>query len=386
MYRTVFSSGIADIDKADWQAIVGPDYPFIQYAFLKALEDTGAVGEDSGWAAQHILVYRNERLVALAPSYLKTHSYGEYVFDWAWADAFHRYGREYYPKLVTAIPFTPVTGPRICVAAGEDETTILDEMVDTIRSAAMAQHFSSWHLLFPAKAISDEVGKNTMQRCAVHFQWRNEGYASFEAFLAEFSSRKRKNLRKEREKVRAAEIEFEVLSGHDITEAIWDDYYLFYQITYARRSGHGGYLDREFFSALSNTMPETLVLVMAKRHGEYIAGALNFRGKDTLYGRYWGCKADFDFLHFETCYYQGIDYCIREGLQRFDPGVQGEHKLQRGFRPTYTYSNHIIAEPVFEAAIREFLGREKPQVEAYFQEACSYLPFKAQAPVPHAPD
>ncbi|GAA3961794.1 GNAT family N-acetyltransferase [Allohahella marinimesophila] len=386
MYRTVFAPSISDVDEAAWQAIVGNDYPFVRHAFLKALEDTGAVGDDSGWLAQHILVYHGDKLVAVAPSYLKTHSYGEYVFDWAWADAFHRYGREYYPKLITAIPFTPITGPRICIAEGEHEADIHSSIIQAVRAATAAHEFSSWHLLFPTKAVSDALKDEAMQRSAVHFQWRNEGYTSFEDFLAEFSSRKRKNLRKEREKVRAADIEFEVLSGHEISEAMWDDYYLFYQITYARRSGHGGYLDRAFFSALSAIMPEHLVLVMAKRHGDYIAGALNFRGKDTLYGRYWGCKADFDFLHFETCYYQGIAYCIREGLQRFDPGVQGEHKLQRGFRPTYTFSNHIIAEPAFEAAIADFLEREKPQVEAYFEEACSYLPFRAPEPAPRAPD
>ena len=379
MYRTEFLPRIADIDEATWQAVAGSGYPFIRHAFLKALEDTGAVGGDSGWAAQHLLVYRGEQLVALAPSYLKIHSYGEYVFDWAWADAYHRFRREYYPKLITAIPFTPVTGPRICVATGEDEAAITKLILKTIADAAAKGRFSSWHLLFPTKDVSDLLGPDTLQRSAVHFQWHNEGYDSFEGFLDSFSSRKRKNLRKERERVRSSEIEFEVLAGDNISEATWDDYYLFYQITYARRSGHGGYLDRSFFSALSAAMPETLVLVMAKRHGENIAGALNFRGHDALYGRYWGCKADFDFLHFETCYYQGIDYCIREGLLRFDPGVQGEHKLQRGFRPTYTWSNHMVAEPAFEAAIRDFLVREKSEVEAYYEEACNYLPFKASA-------
>lgn len=370
-------TGLDQIAADDWNAIAGQSYPFTRYAFLQALETSGAVGEGSGWQPRHVLVYEHSKLMAVMPTYLKSHSYGEYVFDYAWADAYQRYGLDYYPKLVTAIPFTPVSGPRICIAKGQEQAPIIAAISDYIVSYCEHNALSSWHLLFPSAECARQLAPQLLQRTAVHFQWFNEGYANFDDFLATFSSRKRKNLKKERRQVADQKISLDVFAGSEISEAIWDHFYYFYQRTYAKRSGHGGYLSKDFFQTLARTMPEAIVLVLAKHANQYIAGALNLRDQDTLYGRYWGCLHEFRHLHFETCYYQGIDFCIREGLNRFDPGVQGEHKIQRGFRPVYTYSNHWIVEPAFREAIAGFLQQEKASLQCYHAKACEYLPFKA---------
>lgn len=340
------------------------------------MEISGAVGGNSGWQPHHLLVYNNEKLVALMPAYLKQHSYGEYVFDHGWANAFHQHGVAYYPKLVTAIPFTPVSGPRICIADEHAPEPIIKAVGNYIVDYCQRENISSWHLLFPTEKFSQCLPPHFMQRMAVHFQWFNEDYKCFDDFLATFSSRKRKNLKKERKQVTDQGITLEVTSGQGIPESIWDRFYYFYQMTYAKRSGHGGYLSKNFFQTLARTMPESIVLVLAKHQEEYIAGALNFRDHETLYGRYWGCLQEFKHLHFETCYYQGIEYCIRERLKRFDPGVQGEHKIQRGFRPVYTYSNHWVAEPAFQDAIAEFLKQEKTTLADYHFSACEHLPFR----------
>ena len=375
-----FISSLNQVRETDWNAVTGLNYPFTRYAFLHALELSGAVGcnsqQDSGWQPQHLLVREGSQLIAVMPGYLKSHSYGEYVFDHAWANAYHRYGQTYYPKLVTAIPFTPVSGPRICIAKGYEQTPIISAINEYVIEYCMQKNVSSWHILFPEKTLSQTIASKFMQRRAVHFQWFNEGFTNFNDFLATFSSRKRKNLKKERQQVIDQDIRLEVFTGSNIPEEVWDRFYHFYQMTYAKRSGHGGYLSKSFFRTLAKTMPEAMVLVLAKHQNQYIAGALNFRDHDTLYGRYWGCIQEFKHLHFETCYYQGIDYCIREGLKRFDPGVQGEHKIQRGFRPVYTYSNHWIAEPTFRHAIADFLYQEHLSVESYHASACEYLPFK----------
>jgi len=375
-----FINSLSHINATQWNAVTVLDYPFTRYEFLQALELSGAVGglnnQNTGWQPQHLLVFKDDKLVAVMPAYLKNHSYGEYVFDHAWADAYQHYGQAYYPKLVTAIPFSPVSGPRICIAEGQHQQAITAAIGEYIKQYCMQEKLSSWHLLFPTEAFSNQLTENFMQRKAVHFQWQNEDFTNFEDFLATFSSRKRKNLKKERQQVIDQGITLEVFTGKDIPAEIWERFYHFYQMTYAKRSGHGGYLSKMFFQTLAETMPESIVLVLAKHEDEYIAGALNFRDQDTLYGRYWGCVQEFKHLHFETCYYQGIDYCIREGLKRFDPGVQGEHKIQRGFRPVYTYSNHWIAEPAFMEPIKNFLVEEKTSLETYHADACEYLPFK----------
>ena len=375
-----FIPSISHINATDWNSIAGEDYPFTRYEFLQALELSGAVGclnnQDTGWQPQHLLVYQNTQLVAVMPAYLKSHSYGEYVFDHAWADAYHRYGQAYYPKLVTAIPFSPVSGPRICIAKNLDIALITSAICEHVKQYCIQEKLSSWHLLFPSEDYSQQLSSNLMQRKAVHFQWVNEDFTNFNDFLSTFSSRKRKNLKKERQKIADQGITLEVFCGQDIPSKVWEQFYHFYQMTYAKRSGHGGYLSKLFFQTLAETMPDSMVLVLAKHQGAYIAGALNFRDKGTLYGRYWGCIQEFKHLHFETCYYQGIDYCIQEGLKRFDPGVQGEHKIQRGFRPVYTYSNHWIAEPAFREPINNFLLEENKVLQTYHANACEYLPFK----------
>lgn len=371
-----FIDSLFDVDPTQWNRIAGADYPFIRYEFLSALESSGATTAESGWQPQHVLVYLGSALVAIMPLYLKSHGYGEYVFDFSWADAYHRHNLNYYPKLVSAIPYTPVTGPRLCVAAGQNEMDIMVAVVQAIKKRASALSASSWHLLFPDAVASEQFNVLCRQRRAVHFQWFNQGFMGFDDFLATFNSRKRKNLRKERQRVKEQDIVFERWRGEDISDELWRKFHHFYQLTYARRSGHGGYLNLDFFRAVAASMPEAIVLVMVRQNGEYIAGALNFRDKRTLYGRYWGCGCDIEYLHFETCYYQGIEYCIEHGLQRFDPGVQGEHKMLRGFRPTYTYSNHWIADHYFRQAVDRFLQEEAKVVANYLVNAEKYLPFK----------
>ena len=376
-------TAISDIPKAQWNALFEDDqrmpYPFTRHQFLTALESSGSVGEKTGWYPHHLLFYQDGQLCAAMPSYLKSDSFGEYVFDWGWADAYQRYGLQYYPKLVSAIPYTPVTGPRIGVASGVDLHSLWGAIQACIQQYCADNELSSWHLLFPEKTLADSWNKPILTRTAVHFQWQNQGFDQFSDFLDTFSSRKRKNLRKERDKIFRQGIEFERLDGRQIDSDTWGVFYRFYQLTYAKRSGHGGYLSRAFFEQLSQSMPEQLVLVLAKKDGVPIAGALNFRDQQGLYGRYWGCQVDVEFLHFETCYYQGIEYCIEHGLKKFDPGVQGEHKIQRGFRPTYTYSNHWLAEPGFQSAVEDFLVRESSHIESYYEDAESLLPFKAES-------
>jgi uncharacterized protein len=373
-FRSVTS--VAEIGEGAWNALAGEDFPFTRYEFLHALEETGAVGERSGWLVHHLVAYENQRLVAALPCYVKLHSYGEYVFDHAWANAYQQYGLRYYPKLVSAIPFTPISGPRILVGDGLKRDDILSALREFIPEHCQALGFSGWHLLFPEQGEHASLGLPFLQRSAVHFQWVNEGYQCFDDFLASFSSRKRKNLRKERASVALQGVEMEVWEGRNISQELWHDFYDFYQMTYAKRSGHGGYLPPQFFERIAKSMPNSIVLVMAKREGEYIAGALNFKSSKALYGRYWGCTEEVDNLHFEACYYQGIDYCIEHRLQCFDPGVQGEHKIQRGFRPTYTYSNHWLCETGFHQPVMEFIRQESAMLAEYFAETEACLPFK----------
>jgi len=312
------------------------------------------------------------------PLYLKSHSYGEYVFDWSWADAWQRNGLDYYPKLVTAIPFTPATGPRLCLAGGYNNKDVIPVLVAAIRKMADERHISSWHFLFPEPEMAGMLEKEGLhQRTAAQFHWFNDGFGSFDDFLSTFSSRKRKNLRRERSRVREQGFELQTLCGAEIGERQWDQFYRFYQLTYAKRSGHGGYLSKTFFTHTAASMGDQAIMVLAHLAGEAVAGALFFRSNDTLYGRYWGCLQEYDCLHFEACYYQGIEYCIANGLKRFDPGAQGEHKIQRGFRPVKTFSNHWIADARFSAAIADFTKQERAHIEDYLEQTSTLLPFRA---------
>lgn len=381
-YTLRFLRNIADIDAERWNALVGSAYPFLRHEFLLALESCGCVCLESGWQPLHVIVEQQAAgqgapaLVACMPLYAKTNSMGEYVFDWAWADAYKRHRLAYYPKLVTAIPFTPCAGPRLCVAPGFAEETLRAVVVDAVQQLAEGLNASSWHVLFPEPGLGAYLqGAGLMQRSGCQYQWFNAGYADFEAFLATFSSRKRKNLRKERAKVVEQGVTFVVLEGEAITAEHWQRFYLFYQSTYFVR-GRAPYLNAAFFTELGRSMPAHLLLVLACKDGEYIAGALFFKGADTLYGRYWGCAEEYQFLHFETCYYQGIDYCIRHGIARIDSGAQGEHKIQRGFKPVTTWSNHWIRHPDFAAAIAHFLEDEAQHIARYVEHAAEFLPFR----------
>jgi predicted N-acyltransferase len=365
------------VDRDDWNAVAGGDYPFLRHEFLLALEESGCTTAESGWQPCHVTLRRAGELIALMPLYLKSHSYGEYVFDWSWAEAWHRHGQDYYPKLLTAIPFTPATGPRLCVADDENRHEMTTALFAAVQKLAEDQGLSSWHVLFPT---AEEAGQletlGATTRVGSQFHWFNRGYGSFDDFLGEFNSRKRKSLKRERRRVREQGISLETLEGADVGEADWERFYRFYQMTYAKRSGHGGYLNREFFLQVGDNLPERCVMVVARLEGKPIAGSLCFRSENTLFGRYWGCVEELDCLHFEACYYQGIDYCIRNGLERFDPGAQGEHKIQRGFEPIRTRSSHWIADPGFARAIADFTRRESLHTDAYIDQASSYLPFR----------
>ena len=377
------ATSLAEVDAAPWNRLAGGDYPFTRHDFLLGLERTGCTTAESGWQPLHLLLHRNGDLVAALPNYLKSHSWGEYVFDWSWADAWRSHGLSYYPKLVSAIPFTPATGPRLLTDGSVPEAEIQANLLQGIKAFAQKRDISSWHLLFPEPATASaftEMGCH--QRTACQFHWFNRDYEDFDGFLADCASRKRKNLRRERRRVSEQGITLQTLTGETAEPAHWEQFYDFYQMTYAKRSGHGGYLSGEFFTEVVPALGRQAILVLAHHEGAAVAGALYFRSADTLFGRYWGCLREFDMLHFEACYYQGIDYCIREGIARFDPGAQGEHKIQRGFRPVITRSNHWIADPGLSSAIGDFTRREARHTEAYRAEASQLLPFREDVPGP----
>ena len=377
-FSSRFLGSINEISRESWQQVAGTDYPFLRHEFLAALEDSGSVSPRTGWQPKHLLIEENGQLVAVMPLYLKTHSWGEYVFDWSWADAYQRHGLAYYPKLLAAIPFTPATGPRLCLKHPQADA-VADFTQQSLQQHCLNFGASGWHVLF-----TDDT-ENTLwqtgdaaQRIGCQFHWFNQGFHTFDDFLATFSSRKRKNLKKERQRVADQGVQLERLTGEQITEAHWARFYYFYQITYARHSGHGGYLTEDFFHRLFRDMRDSMLLVTARQSDEIIAGALNFFSSDTLYGRYWGAIRDIDCLHFEACYYQGIEFCIERGLQRFDPGAQGEHKIQRGFTPILTHSWHWLANPDFDQAVKRFMQEEALHIRHYREQAKTLLPFKQQ--------
>ncbi len=374
-----FITSLGDISAEAWNAVAQTDYPFLRHDFLYGLEKTNCTTPETGWQPCHLLLRSGDKLVAVMPQYLKGHSYGEYVFDWSWADAWRRSGLEYYPKLVSAIPFTPATGPRLCFTPALSEADAWRFATNAVQQFATERKLSSWHVLFPHEHVSELlVADGLPQRAATQFHWYNEGYASFDDFLSTFTSRKRKSLKRERRRVLEQGVTLTTRTGDEITAAHWETFHQFYQLTYAKRSGHGGYLSREFFLETAAGLGDQVVMVLAEQEGRPVAGALYFRSSDTLFGRYWGCVRELDCLHFEACYYQGIDYCIEHGIKRFDPGAQGEHKIQRGFTPTVTWSNHWIADPALAAAVEDFTRREAENNEHYRAATAEYLPFKAK--------
>ncbi|RFA25183.1 GNAT family N-acetyltransferase [Alkalilimnicola ehrlichii] len=375
--RFSFVERIAEIGADGWNGLADTDYPFLRYEYLQALEASGSVSEATGWLPYHLIARSDdEKTAVLMPLYRKMHSWGEYVFDWSWADAYERYGLPYYPKLLTAIPFTPCEGPRLLIRSDIDPQAAMTQATTAIETYAERERISSWHVLFPdvdAQTVLD--GTHLLQRQGVQFHWQNPGCEDFEAFLGLLTSRRRKNIRRERAKVRESGFTFRWLEGREITDAQLHYFYVFYQATYMKR-GQRGYLSRTFFEEILRTMPEQALLVFAERENRPVAAAFFFKGTSTLYGRYWGCLEEFDQLHFETCYYQGLDYCLAQGLPHFDAGAQGEHKLLRGFKPRITRSYHWIAESAFRDAIADFLRQETLQVKRYFEEAETVLPYR----------
>ena len=372
-----FLKKISDIEKQEWDSVVDSDYPFLEYNFLNTLETSTCVSEASGWSPFHLIVRNKNEIIAVMPLYVKTDSQGEFIFDWSWADAYYRNGLNYYPKLVSSIPFTPAAGPRLSIKQGYKREEIAELVNQAIKNISDELDISSMHILLPEVSELEEFIKADFSlRTSYSFHWFNNKYEVFDDFLDDLTSRQRKNIKKERQKIDAQGIKIERVRGKDISEEMIVCFYNFYQVTYLKR-GMGGYLNLEFFKDVIKLMPESILLVMAKNlEGDYVAAALNFYDSKKLYGRYWGCLVEYDSLHFETCYYQGIEFCIENNLSRFDPGVQGEHKIKRGFLPLETYSAHWIKDRRFKEAIDDFLHKETTNIKNYNQQCTSLLPFK----------
>jgi len=352
------TSHIAEVPAAQWDACAGDANPFVSHAFLDVLEESGSACGETGWLPQHLLVEDADgQLVGAVPCYLKNHSYGEYVFDWGWADAFERAGGTYYPKLQISVPFTPVTGPRLLVRPGAAQARTREVLVAGLLELARQRKVSSLHITFCTEGEQDQLGgEGFLRRLGKQFHWHNRGYESFDDFLAALNSRKRKAIRKERQAANA-QVEFEVLSGDALEEAHMAAFHRFYLNTVDRKWAHA-YLNRRFFTLLRERMAERIVLVMARHDGAWVGGALNLRGKDTLFGRNWGCSARFRMLYFEACFYRAIEYAIEHGLSTVEAGAQGPHKISRGYLPSETYSAHWIRDPSFRDAVAQYLKRE----------------------------
>jgi predicted N-acyltransferase len=374
--RARFLKRIADVDAATWNGLAGRSQPFVRHEFLLALEESGCAVPRTGWTPRHLLLEdAGGRAVGALPLYLKSHSRGEFVFDFSWANAYAQHGLPYYPKLLSAIPFTPVRGSRMLVGAGDDARAMTDALIRTVAAYARSEELSSWHILFPS---DDNLGRlkhaGLIERRDCQFHWFNQGYESFEAFLATFTAEKRKKAKRERRRVAEAGIEFDTRLGGDMNDALWKTVYAFYADTF-HRHGHEPYLSLNFFNRIAASMPEQIMLKIARHGTEPIAVAIFFIGEDALFGRYWGAGGNYHSLHFETCYYQGIEYCIEHKLARFEPGTQGEHKVPRGFVPTLTSSAHDIVDPRFAAAIGDFARRESKGVEQYAASVNEHVPY-----------
>jgi predicted N-acyltransferase len=368
---------LAPIEAAAWNTLAG-DSPFLKHEFLRALEQSGCVGQGTTWQPSYLVARDEQGLAGALPLFIKYDSHGEFVFDWGWADAFERSGRSYYPKLVCAVPFTPATGRRLLLRDAQD-AGVAALLLDGARATAEELGASSLHVLFPTEPEQQMLRHSGfLTRKGCQFHWANDGYRTFDEFLGRFSADKRKKAKRERRRVAEAGIVFEHLRGDEPTPADWDAIFEFYSRTFWRR-GREPYLNRRFFESIAKTMPANLLVVLARHQGAPIAVAICFRSSTTLYGRYWGSGADFHSLHFETCYYQGIDYCIREGLERFEPGTQGEHKVARGFVPQPTWSCHWLRDRDFHRAVDSFLARETRHVDAYMDEVGEHVPYRQAA-------
>jgi hypothetical protein len=357
------------VDPEAWNALAAGN-PFLRHEFLHALHETGCACERTGWSPRYVTLWQGAALTGAMPLYAKDHSYGEYVFDWAWADAYHRYGVEYYPKLLCAVPFSPVTGPRLLARDGATRALL-------VRAALqLARDTSSLHVLFPGETEAREMeAAGMMLRRAVQFHWENRGYASFEQFLSELASAKRKKIRQERRRVRDSGVRLRRLVGTEIRDEHWSFFTRCYNSTY--RAHHSTpYLNLEFFRRLGGSLPQHVLMVLAELDGKPIASALNIFSREALYGRYWGSLAHVPMLHFEACYYQALEFCIERGIRIFEGGAQGEHKLARGFLPSQTWSAHWLRHPQFSGAVEQFLERESQGIERYVDELNERSPFR----------
>ncbi len=370
------AGAIDEIDAADWDACAGGDNPFVSHAFLDVLEKSGTVSADTGWLPRHLVIEEADGAVTgVAPCYLKSHSYGEYVFDWGWADAFERAGGRYYPKLQVSVPFSPVTGPRLLARPGPEASRTRITLVAGLMELAKSHEASSFHITFCTEDEYDELGAmDLLQRVGQQFHWHNRGYDSFDDFLATLSSRKRKTIRKERRDANE-HVTFEILTGDALTAAHMDAFYRFYLSTVDRKWS-SAYLNRDFFHMLRDRLADKVVLVMASHDGDYVGGALNMLGGDTLYGRNWGCTQRFRNLYFEACFYRAIDFAIEHGLAKVEAGAQGPHKISRGYLPSPTYSAHWIANPSFREAVGEFLERERLMMRHEMEELTHHGPYR----------
>ena len=374
-YRTGIVSSLAEIGEPAWKellALQGDANPFLSYAFLHALHESGSASADTGWQPQYLVLWQGDTLAAALPLYLKSHSYGEYVFDWAWADAYQRNGLDYYPKLLSAIPFTPVTGGRLLARDDAARAALVRLLCAQQQAAGM----SSTHVLYPPQAQAAQLHEaGFMLRSGVQFHWLNAGYSDFEQFLATLEHKKRKNIRAERRKVREAGVTMRQLRGVDATEADWTLFHRCYSNTYAEHRS-SPYLNLDFFLRIGAAMPENILLIVAERDGHAIASSLVIHDADTLYGRYWGALEHLPCLHFETAYYQPLEFCIAQKIATFEGGAQGEHKMARGFLPQKTWSAHWLAHPAFADAIERFLERENGGIESYMDELNERNPFR----------
>ncbi len=371
-------SGIAGIGAGEWNGLGAAASPFMRHEFLAALEDTGCIGAAAGWQPRYLILRDAHGPAAAVASFIKNHSYGEFVFDFAWARAYERIGRRYYPKLTVAAPFTPATGPRLLVRPDLDGGAYAERLLAALEQRASGSGVSSVHALFldePARRACEARGWLLRRDCQFH--WVNRGYAGFEDYLASFTAEKRKKVRRERRRVVEAGVHFQTRSGAELEPAVLARVYALHRDTFLRH-GHEPYLSLEFFTQVARTMPESLMVKLALHGRTVVAAAIFFVGTDTLYGRYWGAAADYHSLHFETCYHQGIEFCIERGLSRFEPGTQGEHKVSRGFEPAFTWSAHFIADERFRAAIAAYLAEEGAAVQAYAHEVQQHVPYRGR--------
>jgi uncharacterized protein len=371
--------GVADIAASDWDTLVGSDdQPFVRHAFLSALEQSGSLQRELGWSSMPLLLHHNGVLIGAAPGYLKANSHGEFVFDWAWADAYRRHGLAYYPKLLIGVPYSPISGPRLLVGAGTGVAERKSQLARAIESLVAQLKLSSAHLNFLTDADSAALAHDPwLTRFDWQFHFSNPGYADFEALLSEFTSKKRKNIRQERRHAQACGLSIEWLDGQTMTESALDDLHALYIETFDRK-GNTPALTRGFFSLIRERMPECLHAAVARRGAQIVAAAIFFSSSTTLYGRYWGAREDLPGMHFELCYYQGIEYAIRRGLKKFEPGAQGEHKIARGFLPTRTRSAHLIIHPDFRRAIRGALDNEAQALREYRVELEAHSPYREE--------